>query len=330
MLSERALALRHRSVGASEAAAVAGEDPWHTPMEVWARKVYRLDGVSNRKTARGHYMEPGVVREYVDTRVRENRENLRPRKARRRVHAEHRFITATPDYDLLDDQGAVVRMVECKTVGRHTMDHWDRDVRGAAGVPDYYRVQCQIQMAVTGVRVVDVAAKFMLDDELRVYRVPYDERAAAALVAIIGRFWHEHVVARVPPPLDHSEATRDYLRAKYPRVTVEWKDAPAEAEDWMRRYDAAVDAVSRAERERDLCKHELVALIADAGGIRGTFGHATYKPRKGAPDYKAISEFLLKDVDDAIAARIINEHRHDETRSFRCTYKAAQVAAKTA
>lgn len=313
-LTRRELALRRNSVGASESAALCGESPWAGPMHIYVRKVMQIDAIENVATRTGHYFEAGVAAEYADLR------GVKLRKSRRRVHPKHRWMSATPDYHV-DDDG----LAEIKTVGPTTADHWDDRYHDARGVPDYYVIQAQHQMEVVpGVRYVDLVAKFLVSRQLRIFRIDRDEQVGASLRDVCGAFWHDHVIPKVPPPLDDSDATRVYLREKYPIAHVDWRSVGEEARVWMERYEEASRALKRAERDKELAKHELIDIIGDAQGVRAQFGHATWKyPKRGKRRDGALADHLLDTfvTDPQERARIVEQFTGQPQRTFRCTYK---------
>ena len=60
------LAWRRGGLGASDAAAVLGLDPWRGPIEVWLDKTGQLPATSSEAMELGHALEPVIADRFTD------------------------------------------------------------------------------------------------------------------------------------------------------------------------------------------------------------------------------------------------------------------------
>lgn len=243
------LEVRRQGLGGSDAAAVAGLDPWRSPLAVYLDKRNELpERQPSEPMEWGTALEPLVVAAF----------------ARRTGYAVRRcgYVIAHPDrpyvmanIDRLVTEGGRERsLLEAKTVSAYAAD-WE------AGPPERVRVQCLHYLAVTGFDHAWAAA-LIGGQRLVWHRVERDDRAIAALLAIEERFWHGHVLAGVPPAASPPDV--DLLTALHPRQTEARTVLPPEAADLIAAYRAASTAIREAEAARDAAKARLLQLLGDA------------------------------------------------------------------
>jgi len=265
---------RRGFLGASEVATALGlipdSDVFARPIDIWLEKTgaERVTPVHRGRTEAGKRFEPVVAAWYQDlTGV--------PMATRGTlVHPEHNWIGATPDYVREDAIN-----VQIKTVGARGSFSWpginsigDDDtliLNPPDGIPDYYRVQVEWEMAVLGVEMTHLVA-LLGGTDLRVYEVPRDLDLWLALYENARRFWFEHVLADIPPPPDGSEAFKRYLLRKYPRVErPELEPITPEVADAARRYLKAASIEKKASAAKELAGNQLRDLIGDCAGMFG-------------------------------------------------------------
>ena len=256
---------RARFIGSSDAPLIVlGEVHGRGRVDVYEEKI----GQAFRRPANtlmewGLLLEPLVVREYT-----RRTGNPVTRRKRWRMHPTIPYIGAHIDADA----GRIG--VEAKTspyaVG------WGDPEDGPDGVPEDVRVQVYHQMmCVPEWEAVDVPA-LVRGHDFRLFRVPRDDAFIADLEAEEVEFWQRHVLPRVPPPPDDTEAYADYLRRRYPADRgTEIVATPEQAVliDALRRavLDLAA-AESAAEGAKSAVKDAMgVAAVLIGGGARITW-----------------------------------------------------------
>lgn len=191
--AEAAVLDRSTYLGSSDAAAILGVSKWATPVDVWRRKVHpetiEEDPDKAKIFRRGRLMEP-VIREMAAEDY-----GLEIVAANRRYpDPEHDWMRAEIDFETEED-GAIVN-ADCKSVSPFMAHEWGEE--GTNEIPIEYHAQFQFGMMVTGRARCDVYALFGTDQLVR-YVVHRDEETIAAMREKCIRFWHEHVLAKVPP-----------------------------------------------------------------------------------------------------------------------------------
>lgn len=278
MLTTEQRALRREGAGASDVPVIVGLDPFQTVMDVFREKTEEgYERGENEATERGHMLEPAVRSWYA---ARTGADVQLPGTLR---HPDLSFALATPDGIAYRD--GEQRVLECKTAA------WaDRSVWGESGtdlVPPNYLVQTQWQLLVTGLKSADLAA-LLWGTELRIYTIERDASLIAMLVEQVEWFWRNHIIPRVPPPLQGDDSTARYLASKYPMHTPELAAATAETLALRAEYDKAKVAHDAAVTALEYAKNRIKDAIGNSAGIEGV---ATWRQVKGrtTTDWEAVA-----------------------------------------
>lgn len=212
------LAWRRTGLTATDAAKIIGHSPWGSPWTVWADKVGLIDGNDIEVT---DAMEFGTLAELGLSTWMERKTGLFTVGAQQRVTCPDRpWMLATVDGFAVDapfhDIDQAVAGVEIKTTG-DSVDEWKQQI------PLHYQAQAQWQMACTGMPVTLMPTLHLAFGRLQfeVHQVVRDEEDIAILVEAGRVFWHDHVLAGVPPQVDASQATSDALGIAWTGSTVD-------------------------------------------------------------------------------------------------------------
>jgi len=205
-----------------------------------------------------------------------------------------------------------LRPVDAKNVGVFAPREWGEPLTDE--IPPRYIVQLHVQMMATGTQVADLAMLFG-GQRMRIYRVVRDEEIAASCREVAERFYHDHVLADLPPPVDASNEWSRFLNSRRQR-TDEFVEATAEAVDWATRLRDASEAKAEAEELEKEAQNHLKAIIGENAGIVGTFGRISFKRNRDSEkvDEKAVIDALavkLCGVDPELAAfieSVIKQH----------------------
>lgn len=251
---------RRSGIGASEAAAAIGVNPYRSAIELWAEKCGLVDPPdlsANEAVEFGVRLEPVIAESYAartgrDVRLWEQHKIVQ--------HPSAPFMLCTPDATQAKSAGDTsIGNLQIKTASAFLADEWRE------GPPLHYEVQTQMEMACLGLDWGTIVV-LIGGQKLRYFDLQRNDRFIAALVAKLEEFWR-CVETRTPPAVDHSQACAKALLKLHPFDSGESVALPAEAIEW----DAELqDAKSRAkELEAFIAEREnrLKAAIADA-----TFG----------------------------------------------------------
>jgi putative phage-type endonuclease len=194
------LAERRTGIGGSDVAAILGLSRWKTPLDVYLDKRGELPPQpDNDAMLWGRILEPVILAEF----------------SRR-----HGVAVEKPDGVVRDPQfpwmlasldGWAPEMdavVEVKTA--RSADGWGEP--GTDEIPAYYETQVAHYLAVTGARLAFIPVLIGAAD-FRVYQVERDDSFIADLFEAERAFWHDHVLAGVPPePINAADAARLWKR----------------------------------------------------------------------------------------------------------------------
>ena len=269
---------RRTGIGASDAPAVLGLDPYRTAADVWADKTGQEPPREQTLAMRlGHLLEPVVADLYAE------RTGVRVRRRRRAVYdAEHRFLFAHLD------RWTPERIVEIKTSGRPN-EEWGAD--GSSDVPLVVMVQTLLQMRYARREHADVAA-LLWGRELRIYHLDYDRELADQLTARLAAFWTDYVLTGIQPPLDGSDASRDFLRRRYPQDSGEEIVAAPENLPLVTRLLAARADTERAKAEQQAAENAVKEFLGEATALLYPTGRITWRTQtRQTTDWQRIAEW---------------------------------------
>jgi putative phage-type endonuclease len=255
-------AIRATGIGASEIASIVGLNPWRSAHDVWLIKRGLVTEQGNVRTRMGQRVEACVLEEYT---AETGAKLTFPGTVR---HPDNEWMLCTPD-GYVDGQ----RVVEVKCVGWRSAGHWGDD---EDAIPDYYRPQCEWQMAVMGVAECHLAA-WIGGSDFRIYTVRRNETLASALIEAGRAFWFDRVIGGEPPAVDGSDGARRMLAELYPRSTKPLLKATPEHDELADLLARARVAYDEAEASKKAAENRLIEAIGDADGIGGNGWKVTYR-----------------------------------------------------
>lgn len=240
---------RRKGIGGSDAAAIAGLNPWKSPIEVYLEKLGEMpEQEDNERMYWGRILEDLVAKEFTERtgkRVRRRNAILQ--------NPEHPFMIANIDRVVVGEDA----LLECKTANAFAKGEWEDD-----NVPDHYIIQCQHYMAVTGAQKVYIAAliggnHFTWKEILR------DDEIISYLIQIESEFW-QMVQDRTPPAFDGSESSDIILKMMYPESKPDTEIIlPSEAEILIEDYELAAAEEKAAKMRKDEAANKLKALLGE-------------------------------------------------------------------
>jgi putative phage-type endonuclease len=210
-------------------------------------------------------------------------------------HRKHRWAVAHLDFRRWGDPGW---LVEAKT--KAYMAGWGED--GTQRIPPDVYAQVQWEMFVSGARECHVAVLFG-HHTFRAYPIPRDEVFIDALVPRMEAFWHENVLARVPPPPTGHALDAEDIRDHNPDHDERVLTATPEQARLVKSLKQARINKAQAELAATELENRIKELIGTAAGLTSLYGTVTWKRTKDsqkvawellAGDYRAVLEKLLE------------------------------------
>jgi putative phage-type endonuclease len=265
MLTDADFALRRTGITSTDITRLVGESPWGTKCDVYLEKISEAPPTPPTLYQRiGHLLEP-LVLELLSEQF-----HVALARSATVQHPTLAWALATPD-GVGNDCAAEAKV---KSVSFARPREWDDD----DAPPAFVHVQAQWHMIVKRVPVCYVGA--LLGAKPKFYVVEHDEDLASMLLEEGERFYREHILARVPPPVDGSEGAKRMLAAVWPRNRGNMVKASRQAEDLAFEYFHQARTAKEAEAAKELAGQQLREMIAAADGIAGDGWRALCKWRE--------------------------------------------------
>lgn len=252
------LAERSLGIGASDAAAVLGVSPWHSPLSLFYTKRGEAPENQGQEFARrlGLELEDPIARLWSGET---KRNYLRPAIGTFWLdqHATKPYMLASIDGECAHtpNDSTLTDVLEIKTAAISKASIWQDEP------PIDYIVQVQHQLAVTGKQFATIAA-LIGGVQLRYADIERDDEFIAMLEAACEEFWRR-VELNDPPPPDGSDATREFLKKLYPIATPSSVELPPEAIEWDQERMRLKDEIKNLEAKEQLLENQLKAAIGE-------------------------------------------------------------------
>lgn len=258
---------RRTWLGGSDAGAIMGcgakfGGEQQTPYTVWVRKTAEtreeLDPAKRRFFDRRKRWEPVIVemlREEFDAEIVSVNQ--------RYVDPELPFLAAEIDFEWRDPSDGSIQNGEIKTVSPFAFgenkgwgEAWTDEV------PVYYAAQCMHGLGVMRRRVCILAAMVGIDNMI-FYRIERDEDTIAGMRAKCAKFWHEHVLPRIPP----DPQTMDDMMKLFARVN----GRPVECDETtlikLDQLQQIRDSIKAFELDKETISFEIGDFVRRGWGI---------------------------------------------------------------
>ena len=300
------LEVRRSRVGASEVAAIVGLDPYRTPLDIWLDKLGMKEPRPESQAAQlGLAFEPVLVNLYLGSLVlapgTEVHQHGDGRTSIVRPNTNH---ACTPDR-LFEAQGSEPWGLELKMRNWRDAHRWGET--GTADVPEEVAIQCQWSMYVTDRPRWDVTA-LIGGNDLRVYTLTRDPALIDALRHGVEVFWTKHVVPRVEPPMDGSEAANAYLK-RFPHRDHEMLTvSDAALDEAAEKLTAAKAHLKVAEKVQAEAEQAMKLAIGEHEGLVSPAGwRATWKATKSSMkvDWEEVAQALAPVVGQEKFASVV-------------------------
>ena len=253
--------LEHRKagIGGSDAAAILGISPWSSALTVYMDKL----GLSNEQPENEAIWLGLVLEDAVAERFEDETGMIVQRRNAIFQHPEHNFMLANIDRWIVGKNAGL----EIKTTSMMNKTDFEDGV-----IPPNYYCQCLHYMAVTGADEWYLAV-LVIGKALHILHVERKESEIEALIQAEKDFWENHIIARIPPPPDGSEAAGEILKGMYPRATDLSLVPIYGKEDKIQTILDLKEQIKALEKQQDKLEQEIQSEIgqhdgAEANGFR--------------------------------------------------------------
>lgn len=269
------LKARQQGIGGSDVAAIFGVSKYKSPLQLYQEKIgeWELTEDMSEAAELGTELEDTVARLFVKRFEQETGQTIRLKKQNAILqHPKYPWMLANLDRQVIGEKAGL----ECKTASEYLKAEWD-----AEAVPDAYMLQTQHYMSVADFTHMYIAV-IIGGNKLRWKRIERDDELIDNIIAGVKYFWEEHVVKRIPPNPDGTDASTDALKYLYPTseigMTVNLDD-PA-AQSWLDVIKHYEPILADAEYKINEAKNNLKNMIGNAeSAICGDF-KLTWKANK--------------------------------------------------
>lgn len=276
------LAKRRQGLGGSDIAAILGENPFQSQLDVYLSKIGEVDELEGPAIKRGRALEPIALKLYEEITKRRIRYN--PQMI---IDPEFPMLFANIDAGV--ERGSLAAageyedgVLETKAPGLRTFanmkDH---------GIPKYYYLQIQHYLGVTGLPFGAFAAFSAERWEMLQFDVERDDELIRVMRRVSVEWWTEHVVRRRPPEEQKIEIPVE-AAVSVGEVTI--IDTP-NFRDAVTRYFEARGLSEMAEALVEATKAELLEMMGNHLVVEGGGARFIHKPTKGRTtfDQKALA-----------------------------------------
>lgn len=255
-------------LGATDTPKILGLSKWGSPLSVYQSKV---DPPTPDESSLPAWLGLKLQSTVGELYTAATGQRLRAANGHYR-HKTHPWLVCHLDFRGLHRPNL---LVEAKT--RAYMKGWGAD--GTGEIPDDVWAQVQHEMMVTGATETHVAVLFG-HHTFRVYQIFRHDAFIAGLMDKLDDFWHNHVLARVPPLPSAHPMDAQILADKYPENDPFYRAATPTQMELVREYRAALTREAEAKQQVELLKNRLKDVIGDHLGLEGPFGTITWKKTK--------------------------------------------------
>ena len=298
---EQWLALRRKSIGGSDAAAVMGISAYKSPYALWAEKTGKVTpaDISGKEAVReGNDLEDYVAQRWTEVTGKKLR------------HANCMFYNSAYPYA----HANVDRMVVGESAGfeaKTTTDFAILQQLRHGRYPDAWRLQMLHYMMVTGKQRWELGV-LCFGKGFFTFTLERDEAAIAALAAAEERFW-QHVTDGTPPKVDGSVATLEALSEILGSSVPETRDL-SEIGHHVTDFVVLDEKIKALTGQQNAHKAEIMQFMGDAE--RGTYGDVSvsFKTQSRSSFDRKAFEAENGAIDPAF-------FRHSTTRPFKVSVR---------
>jgi len=281
---------RMSGIGGTDAAAIAGVNPYKAPIDVYKEKRRLVEPKSENSAMTWGLLEEPIIADFYARR--HGVELVSPGVM---VHPEHSFVLGSPDRLIAGQE----KGLEIKTSSGRMAHKWGE--QGSDEIPEMYIVQCAWYMLLTGYESWDVAVKIDSAD-YREYTISRSSKLEERLFEVCYDFWKNHILEGVPPEADGSNSYTKYIQEAYPQDSGELITVPPgdRIMDNINQLFELRAVLNRVEEDKEITENIIKAYIGEHSGIKGDGWKITWKTTKST------SKVNYEKLSGMLAARIGN------------------------
>lgn len=303
MEREQWLARRRECITGTDIGQIVGLSSWGGPLDVYCDKLGLTEsGEETRYQYWGKQLEAIIAQHYAE----ENDCHIVPGQ-----FVRDGIYGGTPDFERKDRS----RGLEIKTSSPFASSEWGES--GSDQVPSLYYVQCQWYMFLTGIEVWDLAV-LLGGNDYRCYTIYFKPKLIMELVNRAKDFWHNNVLAKVPPPAGRASTPKslDTVYRDHSDELVDISDDALLMAD-VKRLNELKKAEKDIAAQKDELEAKLKQEIADRAGLVWATGKITWKRPK--PRKVLLQKELIEGL--KLPKSVLDKYTHEVESSRRIYFK---------
>lgn len=248
------LQLRKQGIGGSDAGAVCGLNPYVSSMDVFLEKTADTlpEEKDNESMREGRDLEEYVAKRFCE----ETGYKVR------RSHAIYRsesypFMIADVDRLLIGKEQGLIGL-ECKTASPYSAEKW-KDGK----IPAHYLAQVYHYMAVLDAQAWYLAV-LIYGKEFKYIRIDRNEETIQNLIRIEECFWNAHVLPRIMPDPDGSNAADNFIIGQYKDSIPESKVSLNGFDEKLKRREEITALMDKLDMEKKKIEQEVKLYMKNA------------------------------------------------------------------
>lgn len=244
------LKVRTQGIGGSDVSVIAGINPYKSIFQLWLEKTGTIEPEETESDYAhfGTVLEPIVRNEFMEqTGIK-----VRMKKCIMQ-HEKYPYIICNLDGVIYEN--GEMNIFEAKTASAYKLKDWEE------GIPSEYQLQIQHYMAITGAKKTYIAA--LIGGNRFIYHiVDRDEELIELIIEMEKQFW-ENVVNNIPPQIDGSTATSNYLDQKYQNCVSNSIELPNDTEKLLDDYDLVNEEIKNLTEKKNQITNTLKGLLGE-------------------------------------------------------------------
>lgn len=249
------LMLRKNGIGGSDAGAVCGFNPYVSPIEVYDSKI--CDGMNEEVPDNEAMREGRDLEDYVAKRFMEA-SGLKVRRSKMMYTSiEYPFMIADVDR-LVTGRNSGIIGLECKTASPYSAEKW-KD----GNIPAHYIMQCYHYMAVLGAKSWYIAV-MIYGREFKYIELERDEDIIQNLIRVEENFWNNHVMKRIMPEPDGSEAADAFINKHFAESKEGFSIPLTGFNEKLQKREELSDLINQLDTEKKKIEQEIKTYMNQA------------------------------------------------------------------
>lgn len=248
------LTLRKNGIGGSDAGAICGLNPYVSPIEVYNSKTsYNISEVPDNEAMReGRDLEEYVARRFTEASgLKVRRSNVMYKSE------EYPFMIADVDRFIIGRTNGIIGL-ECKTASPYSAEKW-KDGK----IPAHYIIQCYHYMTVLDAKSWYIAV-LVYGREFKYIKLEPDEEIIQNLIKIEQNFWNNHIMKRVMPEPDGSDAADSFINKHFAESKKGFSVPLTGFDEKLQRREELLKLIDQLDIEKNKIDQEIKTYMNEA------------------------------------------------------------------